>query len=172
MVECVGSLKDNANERRVALLGIRSCGARVGRNPGSVSRLRVITRDSLREWGLDHLVEVAALCVSELATNAVRYGDGCDISFAATFLDHLVIEVHDSGAGVPVLRRAAEDGETGRGLALVEALAVGWGWERLGGGWKRVWCELCPSVSPLGRQENEPVHVDESRECRVSVGSD
>ena len=42
----------------------------------------------------------------------------------------LLVEVHDQALGVPVLRDAAVDAVSGRGLPMVHALTVGqWGWQ-------------------------------------------
>ncbi len=61
--------------------------------------------------------------------------------------DMVRIEVHDSTcAPVPATCRRDDDGESGRGLEVVAALASDWGWapEPLG---KVVWCELRVSGS-------------------------
>ncbi|MGA5039327.1 hypothetical protein ACPCA8_19990 [Streptomyces capoamus] len=51
------------------------------------------------------------------------------------------VEVTDPEAkALPVLVPASEADETGRGLALIDAVAVGWGVEQ--GAEKTVWCEL------------------------------
>jgi anti-sigma regulatory factor (Ser/Thr protein kinase) len=88
----------------------------------------------------------ALLVVSELATNAVLHS-GCDpseeIEVVAEFLpDALRIAVTDAGrSGSTPAPRAAEDfAPGGMGLRVVQAIARGWGAERLGG--MRVWAEL------------------------------
>jgi hypothetical protein len=56
----------------------------------------------------------------------------------------LRIEAWDQVGGVPEPRQTDRDAEAGRGLAMVEVLTGGnWGWERVGGGWKYVWAEVC-----------------------------
>jgi anti-sigma regulatory factor (Ser/Thr protein kinase) len=83
--------------------------------------------------------EIALLVASELATNAVRH--------ARTPYDVRVcvgqcvsIEVTDTGPGTAVLR-PAPDGDGGRGLHLVSALAMAWGVEHRSGA-KTVWAEV------------------------------
>ncbi|MGW6397170.1 ATP-binding protein [Streptomyces sp. NPDC055134] len=54
-----------------------------------------------------------------------------------SYEDEVRVEVHDSGDGTP--QEADVQGESGRGLFLVEALADKWGVERRDPG-KTVWC--------------------------------
>jgi anti-sigma regulatory factor (Ser/Thr protein kinase) len=98
----------------------------------------------------------AELLVSELVTNAVRFvGDpadplrdpGCaDASLISLSLRHfpgcLLIEVHDAGSDPPVLSRADDRAESGRGLVLVDALSTGWSYFFPPDGAKVVYCFL------------------------------
>ncbi|MFF8835589.1 ATP-binding SpoIIE family protein phosphatase [Streptomyces sp. NPDC015130] len=90
-------------------------------------------------WHLDELVTVTELIVSELVTNAVRYGRG-PIRLRLLRSDALVCEVSDGSLTTPHVRRAAETDEGGRGLQLVTALSDRWGarYETAG---KYVWTE-------------------------------
>ncbi|NBM16202.1 ATP-binding protein [Streptomyces sp. GC420] len=85
------------------------------------------------------------LCVSELLTNVVRHlGDGVPVTVrVARAVDGRTrLEVTDPDPRAsPVLCRAAADDETGRGLALLDAVALCWGVDQ-GPGTKTVWCEL------------------------------
>ena len=85
---------------------------------------------------------VAELLVSELVTNALRYGLQ-PMRLIARRAEHgLRIEVHDARPGEPPrLRRANPDSLNGRGMVLVDALANRWGWSEFGGS-KQVWFEL------------------------------
>ncbi|MFK4099674.1 ATP-binding protein [Streptomyces sp. NPDC019531] len=85
------------------------------------------------------------LCVTELVTNVIRHvGEGTPVRVrvARVGRDRIRVEVTDPDArALPVLRRAAGDDESGRGLALLDAVALRWGVEQ----WaetKTVWCEL------------------------------
>lgn len=72
----------------------------------------------------------AGLVLSELFTNAVRYSDSERITCALRVTGNLLwLEVADQGCGLtePQSREAAADEECGRGLQLVNALAVAWG---------------------------------------------
>lgn len=106
-----------------------------------------------REWVAGHLRQLAPgrfypdgllVCVSELATNAVRHGpSGYDFRIRLDVDETGVrVEVYDFGDGTPRICRSCErrhDTEHGRGLVLVEGLADAWGVEAHPRG-KTVWC--------------------------------
>ncbi|MPY52858.1 ATP-binding protein [Streptomyces acidicola] len=104
----------------------------------------------LHHWGVPYdsdLSDTAAHVVAELAANAVTHGHvpGRDFLLRLVFLQdvgRLRIEVTDAcGERRPEVRRGGEDDTSGRGLLLVDALAVDWGvTERALG--KTVWAEL------------------------------
>ena len=91
--------------------------------------------------GHDRL-EDATLLVSELVTNAVKYGpedEAIELTIAADD-QHVRFTVHDLGRGpLPEMRDADDPTPGGHGLRLVDALAERWGTER---GSTRVWFEL------------------------------
>ncbi|MFJ6686897.1 ATP-binding protein [Streptomyces werraensis] len=102
---------------------------------------------ALREWGDLGVAEIAELLAAELLTNAVRHahrpsGDGARITLTAYQTRCcLRVEVADPDPNPPVIRHASTDDESGRGLALVDALADHWGVsERIDG--KAVWFSL------------------------------
>jgi anti-sigma regulatory factor (Ser/Thr protein kinase) len=82
--------------------------------------------------------DVAVLLVSELFGNSVRHSRsvaaGETVTVAVKTGDGVVrVEVTDrSGPGMPELYSAGRDAEGGRGLQLVDGLAVRWGWRRRG----------------------------------------
>ena len=89
----------------------------------------------------------ALLMVSELFGNSVRHSGsaapGETVTVAVRVRGGAVrVEVTDrSGPGVPEARQAGAEGEGGRGLDLVNSLAVRWGTRRRGG--RRVtWFEV------------------------------
>ena len=87
-----------------------------------VRQAREQARTALSEWGLSEHAELAELIVSELATNAIKHGDGpvqVRVSYAR---GDLRVDVHDDGAGRPARRPVTPDDETGRGLALLDDL--------------------------------------------------
>ncbi|MFF2007910.1 SpoIIE family protein phosphatase [Streptomyces sp. NPDC058195] len=113
---------------------------RLPREPRSVGRARELARDRLLAWGLDDLVDTTELLVSELVTNALRYGEG-EIRLRLLRDRTLVCEVWDAGLVQPRRRRARDTDEGGRGLQLVGLLSVAWGSRRTPRG-KTVWFEL------------------------------
>lgn len=89
-------------------------------------------------WCLPDAIEAVELLVSELMTNAIRAADGVVSLSLLSDLDHLRVEVWDRSAAPPVLGRADDDAEGGRGLFLVAAVSADWGWFPEQGG-KTVW---------------------------------
>lgn len=117
-------------------------------------RLRRIVRAGLTYWGRPDLIETAQLLLTELATNALRHGQGRDIGVRVFFRDdRLVIEVDDGSPTRPELRHAALDDEGGRGLLLVESLAEEWGVSPDG---TKTWCTLPLTKGP---EEMQPAAV-------------
>jgi anti-sigma regulatory factor (Ser/Thr protein kinase) len=110
------------------------------REPRSVGRAREYARGQLLGWGLEPLVDTAELLVSELVTNALRYGEG-EIRLRLLLDRTLVCEVWDAGLVQPRRRRARDTDEGGRGLQLVGLLSAAWGSRRTPRG-KTVWFEL------------------------------
>ncbi|MFJ5096050.1 SpoIIE family protein phosphatase [Streptomyces sp. NPDC088557] len=112
----------------------------VPRDPSAVSPVRNAAAAKLSEWGLDGLAFTAELILSELITNAVRYG--ADPVRVRLIHDRtLICEVSDGSSTSPHLRHAAATDEGGRGLYLVAQYAERWGtrYERRG---KTIWAEL------------------------------
>lgn len=93
-----------------------------------VGVLRRISRVKLRAWGLESITDEAELLVSELATNALRYGEGGQIEFRLVVTLQLVlIAVNDGSPHRPQLKSVDDVSEDGRGLFLVSAYAAAWG---------------------------------------------
>ncbi|MER6623559.1 MULTISPECIES: SpoIIE family protein phosphatase [unclassified Streptomyces] len=110
------------------------------REPRSVGRAREYARAQLTGWDMEPLVDTTELLVSELVTNALRYGEG-EIRLRLLLDRTLVCEVWDSGLVQPRRRRARDTDEGGRGLQLVGLLSAAWGSRRTPRG-KTVWFEL------------------------------
>ncbi|UJV39774.1 SpoIIE family protein phosphatase [Streptomyces sp. AMCC400023] len=108
--------------------------------PAAVARARAHVTRQLRDWGLAELEFTAELVVSELVTNAIRYGRP-PVRLRLIRDRTLICEVSDSGGTTPHLRRARGYDEGGRGLLLVAQLAEHWGTRRARRG-KTVWAEL------------------------------
>lgn len=110
---------------------------------------RMLATQQLDAWGIPYGSEPsdgAALVVAELAANAVLHGrvPGRDFALRLAYNTgrNLVrIEVTDTHNALPARapRGAAADGERGRGLVLVDAIAVRWGVSGRSGPGKTVW---------------------------------
>jgi hypothetical protein len=108
----------------------------------SSAEARTFLRTALEIWHLDRLGGVPELLTTELVTNVVRHV-GSSMTLRACYERlKLRIEVDDPSATLPVLHHAQPGDETGRGLAIVAALASRWGATRQLDDGKRVWFEL------------------------------
>ncbi|MEU6194428.1 SpoIIE family protein phosphatase [Streptomyces sp. NPDC047061] len=102
------------------------------------ARARVLAR--LEAWHLPDLAFTAELVVSELVTNAIRYGQP-PVQLRLIRGAALICEVSDGSGTAPHLRRARTYDEGGRGLLLVAQLAHRWGTRQQPGG-KTIWAEI------------------------------
>ena len=86
-------------------------------------------------------VDDIRVCVSELATNALRHTPAGRLFLVRVDAqEHLVhVEVHDAGGGEPRVCSPAATDDHGRGLLLVAALADDWGTTDRNGPGKAVW---------------------------------
>ncbi|WP_326755246.1 ATP-binding protein [Streptomyces hirsutus] len=120
---------------------------------------RLLAAHQLTEWGHPHgsdAHDTAVLVVAELASNAVLHGrvPGRDFALFLSLDDSrgaVRIEVSDAHPAQPARLTPGPDEDGGRGLVLVDALAVSWGVsDRLGPG-KTVWAECAlPRVAQPG----------------------
>ncbi|QTE02646.1 SpoIIE family protein phosphatase [Streptomyces cyanogenus] len=133
----------------VALLLARTRGLPTGQvatwdipaDPALVAPVRKQVVEQLDTWSLSEASFTTELVVSELVTNAIRYGAHPIrlrlIHDAAT----LICEVSDTSPTAPHLRRAKTFDEGGRGLLLVAQLTQRWGSRHHAEG-KTIWAEL------------------------------
>ncbi|MEV0193403.1 SpoIIE family protein phosphatase [Kitasatospora purpeofusca] len=118
-------------------------------DPAVVSSARAFAAEQLTAWSLDELGFATEIIVSELVTNAIRYGHQ-PIKLRLILQSVLTCEVWDAASTSPHLRRAATFDEGGRGLLLVAQLASGWGTRYTREG-KVIWAEqLLPGASRNG----------------------
>ncbi|MFF8024665.1 SpoIIE family protein phosphatase [Streptomyces sp. NPDC007896] len=107
--------------------------------PAAVGEVRASVTRQLAEWGLDDMAFTTELILSELVTNAIRYGSG-SIQVRVLRDRSLICEVSDNSSTSPRLRYAATTDEGGRGLFLVAQLAERWGTRYTQAG-KVIWAE-------------------------------
>ncbi|WP_444545781.1 ATP-binding SpoIIE family protein phosphatase [Streptomyces litmocidini] len=108
-------------------------------DPAAVSGARGFASDVLTAWGLEELSFTTELVVSELVTNAIRYGKS-PVQLRLVLQSTLTCEVSDASSTAPHLRRARIFDEGGRGLLLVAQLSERWG-ARHGREGKVIWAE-------------------------------
>ncbi|MFE1318752.1 SpoIIE family protein phosphatase [Kitasatospora phosalacinea] len=109
-------------------------------DPSEVARARKLATAKLADWGIEEASFVTELVVSELITNAVRYGRP-PIGFRLIRDGGVLIcEVSDGSSTAPHLRRARTEDEGGRGLLLVAQLCRNWGTRHTPRG-KTIWAE-------------------------------
>ncbi|MFJ8510106.1 SpoIIE family protein phosphatase [Streptomyces avermitilis] len=114
-----------------------------------VEHARKLVVGQLVEWGLEEATFITELVVSELVTNAIRYGEP-PIHLRLIRDRTLICEVSDASSTTPHLRHARTFDEGGRGLLLVAALTQSWGSRQTKTG-KTIWCEQalpCPMTTP------------------------
>ncbi|MFF2503334.1 SpoIIE family protein phosphatase [Streptomyces sp. NPDC058067] len=111
-------------------------------DPAAVGPVRSVCLRTLEAWGLDELAFTAELVLSELITNAIRYGTQ-PIRVRLLYDLNLICEVADGSSTSPHLRQAAITDEGGRGLFLVAHYAERWG-TRYSPRGKVIWAELSP----------------------------
>ncbi|MFJ7589825.1 SpoIIE family protein phosphatase [Streptomyces sp. NPDC097617] len=125
--------------------------------PSAVSRVRNAGAAQLAAWGLEEISFTTELILSELITNAIRYGSA-PVRVRLLRDRSLICEVSDGSSTSPHLRYAATTDEGGRGLFLVAQYADRWGTRYTERG-KVIWAELPLTAGPEP-QEADPLDLD------------
>ncbi|MFJ9563956.1 SpoIIE family protein phosphatase [Streptomyces fuscichromogenes] len=112
----------------------------------AVAEARRQVDERLTAWGLQEATFTMELVVSELVTNAIRYGTE-PIRLRLIKERSLVCEVSDGSSTAPHLRRARVSDEGGRGLFLVAELTQRWGTRYTSAG-KTIWAEQALARPP------------------------
>ncbi|WP_329457707.1 ATP-binding protein [Streptomyces sp. NBC_01497] len=118
--------------------------------PESARIARNLVHTALTVWGHEDLAQDGTSIVSELVANAAQHTRSrlieVSITHPAPAYVRIAVADRDRG-GLPLKCATGEGDESGRGLALVDALAERWGTDILPRG-KRVWGELkCEAAS-------------------------
>ena len=115
--------------------------ARLAPEAPSARQARRFVDETLRRWDCDELLDTVELLVSELVTNAVVHARSeVDVS-VQLLADRVRIEVGDQSPEGIRRRQSTAEGSSGRGISMVESLALAWGviTHRAG---KTVWFEV------------------------------
>ena len=112
------------------------------RQPAETERVRREIAESCRGLGRD-TVATAQLLATELFTNALHHGSG-DITMMVTRTPgELRVDVADHGSEQPRVKTVTLNDVRGRGMMILEALAVRWGVDTQDNGrGKTVWFVL------------------------------
>ncbi|GHB76353.1 histidine kinase [Streptomyces viridiviolaceus] len=109
-------------------------------DPEAVAPVRADVTRQLEAWDLDDVAFATELVISELVTNAIRYGAAPIRLRLLHDRNSLICEVADGSSTSPHLRRAKTTDEGGRGLFLVAQFTQRWGTRYTGRG-KVIWTE-------------------------------
>jgi anti-sigma regulatory factor (Ser/Thr protein kinase) len=104
---------------------------------------RAFVAATFTRWGVtEHYM--ARLVVSELVTNAYRYGEGgIRVRLCMGGLHGLpVVEVYDRGSEMPTMLPQNHASINGRGLPTIADICDAWGVRPVEGGGKVVWARL------------------------------
>ncbi len=108
----------------------------------SPARARRFVAETLAAWDAEGAADDALLIVSELVTNALLHArTGMTITVVDESPDAVRLSVSDGSAQAPQERHFSPESGTGRGLHLLDALALEWGVDQHAGG-KTVWCRV------------------------------
>ncbi|MFJ3305315.1 SpoIIE family protein phosphatase [Streptomyces sp. NPDC086549] len=110
-------------------------------DPALVAPIRKQAVEQLDAWALSQAAFTTELVVSELVTNAIRYGSHPIRLRLICDANTLICEVSDTSHTAPHLRRAKTWDEGGRGLLLVAQLTQRWGSRHTAEG-KTIWAEI------------------------------
>ncbi|MEV6395604.1 ATP-binding protein [Streptomyces sp. NPDC051907] len=129
----------------------RSVAHRFPRADDAVPEARSFLGGVLEDWEITDRSDDAVLCLSELATNAIRHSTAPGGFLVEVSLDDelLRVEVHDTTDSTPRVRTPSTEDTDGRGLLIVTSLADGWGVKPHDSCGKTVWTEFKTSTGGL-----------------------
>ncbi|MFE5657111.1 ATP-binding protein [Streptomyces sp. NPDC056517] len=122
-------------------------------DPSSVGPARRHVEECLTRWGVAVDAFAVSVVVSELVTNAIRYGAAPITLRLIRGERTLICEVTDGAPTAPHLRHAKAVDEGGRGLQICGSLADSWGVRYVGEG-RTLWAEF--AIEGWGRAGQDP----------------
>jgi anti-sigma regulatory factor (Ser/Thr protein kinase) len=127
----------------------------LGADARSAGVARRFLTATLSSWGRTIYGDSAVLLLSELVTNAALHAKTEIVVRVELMPECLLVSVTDGSPRQPVVRHYSEQSTTGRGLALVSALALRWGIVPNADGTKTVWAEIQPDEDPRRQKDSE-----------------
>ncbi|MFD4029613.1 SpoIIE family protein phosphatase [Streptomyces sp. NPDC058637] len=115
-------------------------------DPEGLSDSRAIVRQALSDWDMADLADDAVLVTGELLVNVLLHTEGGAVLTLEVLPEpvrRIRLSVQDRSSVWPRRRTPGETSTSGRGLLLLDAVAICWGIEPRGEG-KAVWCEIGP----------------------------
>jgi anti-sigma regulatory factor (Ser/Thr protein kinase) len=127
-------------------------------DPASVPAARRRVDELTTGWGLsldeDSTIALRTV-VSEMVTNALQHSGGREFTIrlrASPAARRIIVEVRDDSAALPRMLPPSDDAEDGRGMWLIQQLALASGAEHTRRG-KRVWATIAIPKQPLSRRQ-------------------
>ena len=116
----------------------------------SASAARRFAAEALGRWEQFDMADTITLLISELVANAVVHAAAAPEVTVRLLPDRVHVEVADSGEQIEgrAPGRVDDDATSGRGLGIVEELAMAWGSVRLPEG-KLVWFDVAREPTPV-----------------------
>lgn len=112
---------------------------------------------TLGNWRVTAYEEDAVLLLSELVANAALHANTPMLVRIELQPGFLRLAVTDASPRQPVVRHYSDEATTGRGLGLVDALALRWGIDPHAEGGKTVWADV---VAHRARRISDETTVD------------
>ncbi|WP_329129984.1 SpoIIE family protein phosphatase [Streptomyces sp. NBC_01476] len=116
-------------------------------DPEGLADARDALRQALRDWQLSDLADDVELAAGELLVNVLLHTEGGAVLTLEVLPEpvrRVRLSVQDRSSVWPRRRSPGEAATSGRGLLMIDAMAVRWGVEPRGEG-KAVWCEFGPT---------------------------
>ncbi|MGW0855583.1 SpoIIE family protein phosphatase [Streptomyces sp. NPDC002690] len=131
-------------------------------DPEGLSDARSIVRQALADWDMEGFADDAELVTGELLVNVLLHTEGGAVLTMEVLPEpvrRVRLSVQDRSSVWPRRRSPGETSTSGRGLLLLDAVALRWGIEPRGEG-KAVWCEIGPPGPPAATEVPEPEHSE------------
>ncbi|WNI14545.1 SpoIIE family protein phosphatase [Actinacidiphila sp. ITFR-21] len=117
-------------------------------DPEGLAEARAALRQALTDWRLSELADDVELAAGELLVNVLLHTEGGAVLTLEVLPEpvrRVRLSVQDRSSVWPRRRSPGEAATSGRGLLMIDAMAVSWGVEPRGDG-KAVWCEFGPAA--------------------------